>query len=88
MDSQERERLITRGRMAKDVLENEAFHEAMNTVVNEIFTQFLATGPGEAVGREKLWATGQAVERLSRQLTTFVQTGTVEDRHKVEDAKR
>lgn len=88
MDSQERERLITRGRMAKDVLENEAFHEAMNTVVNEIFTQFLATGPGEAVDREKLWATGQAVERLSRQLTTFVQTGTVEDRHKVEDAKR
>ena len=88
MDSQERERLITRGHKAKDVLENEAFHEAMNTVVNEIFTQFLATGPGETVDREKLWATGQAVERLSRQLTTFVQTGAVEDRHKVEDAKR
>jgi hypothetical protein len=88
LDSLEREALITRGRKAKDVIENDAFQGAMNTVVNELFAQFLATGPEESVDREKLWATGQAVERLTRQLTTFVQTGAVEERHKAEDAKR
>lgn len=70
------------------MIKNEAFQEAMNAVINEIFGQFLATGPQEAVDREKLWATGQAVERLTQQLTTFVQTGRMEERHKVEDAKR
>jgi len=88
LDRSEREQIIIRGHKAKDVLENDAFHEAVNAVVNDIFTQFLATGPEETVDREKLWATGQAVERLTRQLTTFVQTGAVEERHKAEDAKR
>lgn len=88
MDREVREQLIIRGRKAHDVINNDAFQEAMNAVVNEIFAQFLATGPQESVDREKLWATGQAVERLTQQLTTFVQTGRVEERHKAEDAKK
>ena len=87
VDEARRAEMIRIGRLAEDVLENDAFVHAMNIAMNGIFSDFLATSAGEEEVRERLWATGQAMDRLRNSLDALVQNGTAESRNKAEDAK-
>lgn len=80
--------MIVLGKQARDVLENDAFQHAMNLAMNQIFSDFLATHAEDPEHREKLWATGQAMDRLRNSLEALVQNGTAEARNKAEDAKQ
>jgi len=88
LDEIERERIIRRGRKAKEVLANEAYQDALGAVVNDLFAQFLATAAPDEVDRDALWATGQAVDRINRQLEAFVGSSMVEEQNKTHDLKR
>jgi len=85
VDEGKRAEIIRTGKLAKDVLSNEAFQYAMNLAMNSIFSDFLATSAEEAEVRERLWATGQAMDRLRGSLDALVQNGAVEERNKSED---
>lgn len=79
--------LIRLGRLADDVLENEAFQHAMNTAMNDVFMRFLASEPDEEDLRFKMWAVGQAMDGLRNRLNAMSQSANVEIRNKAEDER-
>jgi len=82
---EEQDRLIQLGNLAKDVMENEAFHTAKKDAMKSLFTSFLASNADEDDLRVKLWATGQAMDSLRHRLEGMVETAKVEMRNRAED---
>lgn len=83
-----REARINRGRQAASVLQNEAFLQALDDITTALTADFLSTAAEDEKEREKLWAIGQALERVPRQLEAYVETGKVEERNKALDSQR
>ena len=67
------------------MIENEAFQTAMNSAMNDVFAQFLATEPVSDDERTKMWAVGQAIDGLRNRLNAMVEGAKVEKRNKAED---
>lgn len=66
---------IERGRLAADVLTNQVFEEAWDTVEQEITTRWRSEE--DARQREWLWTLLQASRKFKSVLTETVQTGQV-----------
>ena len=84
----QRETTIRLGRKARDVLASEAFQSAMDEIMWDLHAQFLSTTAEDAVTRERLWATGQAMSSIKNKLDSFVEVGKVEERNKALDAEQ
>lgn len=83
-----REARITRGRQAETVLTSDAFLQALDDITNALTAEFISTAAEKAEERERLWAIGQALDRVPRQLEAYMETGKVEERNKKLDAEQ
>lgn len=66
---------LERGQLAKEVLENAVFRDALDSIEQEIYRQWQAEK--QASEREWLWALMQAHKRLQAVLTDTMQTGSL-----------
>lgn len=83
-----RMRKIQRGREAQSLLDNSAFQEAMNSLKAKNVADYFNTGLEDDQKRQAIWALGNALEAVERQLEVFVQDGKVEEANKLEDDNR
>jgi len=81
MDVDKRLRLISLGRQAKDVLENEAFQTCIDDLMATLTGKFLSTAAGDDIERERLWAIGQALSMVPSQLRAYESRGAVEQKN-------
>lgn len=82
MDEQKREESIRLGKLAKDVVENEAFQASMDLTLNQLFAEFISSSSEEQVVREKLWATAQAVDRIKNTLLAMMRSGALDEQNR------
>ena len=85
-DEQERAEIIMRGHKAKDVLQNDAFVEAYESILNQLFMSFCSTHSEDIGEREKNWAIAQALKSVKDRLEAFHQTALVEEANKKADS--
>lgn len=85
MDEQERQHKIQRGKNAQTILENPAFAEAYDQVLNGLFAQFLSTEIQDDKKRQEMWSTGQSLKLIKAQLEAFAQTGRAEEHNRKYD---
>lgn len=64
---------LQRAQLAKEVLDNEVFQEAMAQIEQEIYASW--KNEGDALRREWLWSMHKCQIRLNQVLTTHMQTG-------------
>lgn len=64
---------LRRAQLATEVLENEAFVEAMDQIEKEIYTSWKSEG--DALRREWLWSMYKCHNRLKQVLVQHMQTG-------------
>jgi len=83
-----RERRITLGRQAKDVLENPAYKEAVEFVMQDIWAQFQATEANDTETREKLWMVSRNTRAIHNRLTGLVSQGSTDEAFKADELKR
>lgn len=72
---------LERGRLAKEVLDNPIFKEALAKLQTEIVTKW--QGERDEKSREWLWTLSQASKRLTSVLTEVMQTGQMRE-HQIE----
>ena len=60
---------------AKEVLENEAFIEAMRSIKEEITNQWKESPSRDVEGRQSLWVMLKLTEKLEATLRTTMETG-------------
>lgn len=69
------EQRLYSGDRAREVLENEAFINAFDSIEQEIINQWKQAPARDAEGREKLWAYLHLLSKLKAQLTQTLETG-------------
>lgn len=69
------EQRIYNGDRAREVLENEAFQQAMNELKTEVLEKWKSSPARDESGREKLWQLLKLTEKLESILTTSLETG-------------
>ena len=84
-DEMVRMRKIQRGREAQSLLDNPAFKDAMTALKEKNVADYFNTGLEDDSKRQAIWALGNALEAVERQLQVFVQDGKVEESNKLED---
>ena len=87
-DEMVRMRKIQRGREAQSLLDNPAFKDAMEALRAKNVADYFNTGLDDDQKRQSIWALGNALEAVERQLEVFVQDGKVEESNKLEDDKK
>jgi hypothetical protein len=68
---------IYNGNRAKEVLENESFQWAIDSIKNEVTEQWKQSPVRDLEGREKLWMMLQLANKLESVLKTSLETGTL-----------
>jgi hypothetical protein len=66
---------IYRGNRAREVLENEMFIEAFETIRNEVISQWQQSPARDSEGREKLFQLLKIADKFKAILTTTLETG-------------
>lgn len=69
------EERLAQGDRAKEILDNEAFHEAFNAIEQDLISKWKATPARDAAGRESLWTYLQMAYKFREQLTSTLETG-------------
>lgn len=65
---------------AQRILDDPTFKEAVADVRSEITEEWKRTAPADEIGREKLWLTLKAVDRLEARLEAYVLNGKMAER--------
>jgi len=83
--AEDREYWITLGRYAQDALKNPAFEYALERVMMNIQSRFLATTAEEEKERLALWAMGQHSKELVDVLRGLVDNAEIEEANKAHE---
>lgn len=65
---------------ARRILDDPAFQQAMADVRAEVTQEWQRTRPDDTAGREKLWLTLNAADRLEARLKAYVLDGKMAER--------
>lgn len=68
---------IARGESAKEVLENEAFALAFDTLINDLTTKWQTSPPKDEDGREKLYLMLLMARAMKANLDSLILNGTM-----------
>ena len=71
---------MTNAADARRILDDPTFQQAMADVRAEVIQDWKRTRPDDTAGREKLWLTLNAVDRLEERLEAYVLDGKMADR--------
>lgn len=69
------EQRIYNGNRAREVLENEAYQDAIESLKQEIVEQWKQSPARDEAGREKLWSLLKMADKLEATLRTTLETG-------------
>lgn len=69
------EQRIYNGNRAREVLENEAYQDAIESLKQEIVEQWKQSPARDEAGREKLWSLLKMADKLEAILRTTLETG-------------
>ncbi|NDH54060.1 MAG: hypothetical protein EBY24_19235 [Betaproteobacteria bacterium] len=69
------EERLHHGSRAKEVLENEAYIDAFESIKTDILEQWTNSPARDADGREKLWTCLKLLQKVQTQLQTTLETG-------------
>jgi hypothetical protein len=81
------EELVSKGRKASQLLEDETFNMAINKMENDQLWYFRSTKPEESAKRESAWSMLKAIEILKIELQKIVDNAKVAQRN-IERANR
>jgi hypothetical protein len=81
------EELVSKGRKASQLLEDETFNMAINKMENDQLWYFRSTKPEESAKREIAWSMLKAIETLKIELQKIVDNAKVAQRN-IERANR
>ena len=81
------EELVSKGRKASQLLEDETFNMAINKMENDQLWYFRLTKPEESAKRESAWSMLKAIEILKIELQKIVDNAKVAQRN-IERANR
>ena len=74
------EELVSKGRKASQLLEDETFNMAINKMENDQLWYFRSTKPEESAKRESAWSMLKAIEILKIELQKIVDNAKVAQR--------
>lgn len=74
----EAEKVISRGRKARQLLSDETLSEAFEDIKADIWTKFQSSNEGDSAKREQLYFQLKAVELLQIKLSAYDSNGTFE----------
>ena len=75
----EQQQIIAQGRDAQALKSNPALNACLDYTLENLFVQWMTTGPDDFAERDQLYATAQALRAFKDSVDSFISTGKLEE---------